>query len=202
MKKYVLPFLAYVLVIPIMGFFLKNYVANPVQAAYAIHTLVAFAFLGYFWKDYKLKLRFDFIAVLTGAMIFLLWIGLEGRYPLLYSISFEPANSYLMAFKLLGFVFAAPLIEEIFTRGFLIRWIVNQKYEKVKLGKYTHASFLITVLFFGLAHNRWLVGILTGILLNLLYYRRKNIESCIIAHFTANILLAIYIINTSSWFFW
>ena len=198
MKKYILPFGIYVLTVPILSYFFK--VEN--QAAFAIKYLVAFALLIYFWKEYKLKFKFELLPILTGLLIFLVWIGLENHYPLLYQTSFAPNSSSMLFFKLFGFVIVAPLIEEIFTRGFLIRIISKSDYEKVSLGKFTWVSFIITVLFFGFSHNRWLVGLITGVLLNLLYYNRKNISSTIIAHFVANLILAIYIVHNSYWVFW
>jgi CAAX prenyl protease-like protein len=197
MREYIIPFLAYILVLPFFTFILKS-----TQIAYAIHALTAVTLIIVFWKSYKLKFRFDFLAVATGFLIFLLWIALEGTYPLLFEIEYEPASAFFLIVKLIGFLIAAPLIEELFTRGFLIRFIVNADWKKVSPGTFTWTSFAITVLFFGLSHNRWLVGILAGVLLNMLLYYRKNIESCILAHVTANLLLALYILATGSWGMW
>ena len=83
-----------------------------------------------------------------------------------------------------------------------MRWIIDQNFKKVKLGTYTFISFIGTVLFFALAHGRWLPAMITGVLLNLLIYKKKDINSCIVAHGVANLLLTISIISTGSWHFW
>jgi len=103
--------------------------------------------------------------------------------------------------KLIISILLAPIIEEFFTRFFLLRFIISKKFKKVK-PHFTWPSFIITVLFFGFAHNRWLAGIITGILLNYLYYKRKEIGPCIVAHAVANLGLAIYVIYTGNWMFW
>ena len=197
MKQYVVPFLAYILLVPILNFFIHDS-----YISYAIKVAATFILLIFFWRYYRLKFRFSFLSVIVGIVIFFLWIALEGYYPLLGKIEFVPSNNVFLVSKLLGFLILAPLIEELFTRSFLMRVVISNNWSKVPIGKYTHVSFIITVLFFGFAHNRWLVGIIAGILLNLLLYKTKRIENCIAAHFTANLFLAIYIMSNSAWYFW
>lgn len=194
MKEYVIPFLAYILVVPLLSSFNKG-------IAYPVHVFIMLIFLALFWKHYKLSFKFDFLAVLTGILIAVLWVLLADFYPL-FKIQFIPASTFFLVLKLMGFILIAPLIEELFTRSFLVRLIIDKNWKKVPIGKFTAASFIISVLFFGFSHNRWLPGLIAGILLNLLLYKQKRIESCIIAHFIANLLLAIYIIWTSSWQLW
>ena len=118
-----------------------------------------------------------------------------------YSSDFNPSNLNI-AFKLLGGILVAPLIEELFTRGFLLRFLIDpDKWEKIA-PKFTWFSFIVTVLFFGFSHNRWLAGLIVGIILNLLYIKTKRIENCIIAHAVANAALAAYVILINSWQFW
>ena len=196
--NYILPFGIYVLTIPILTFFFKV----DKQIAYAINAFLVLGPLIYYWKSYRIKAKWDIYSIFTGALIFCIWIGFENFYPHFYDIEFKPYDEIFLCLKLFGFILVAPLIEEIFTRGFLIRLIQNNDYEKVPIGKFTWASFIVTVLFFGLAHNRWLVGIITGIILNMLYYRNKNVFSSVVAHYTANLLLAIYIVSFGLWQLW
>ena len=198
MKKYMLPFGIYVLTVPILSYFFKL----EIQLAHAIKYILVFALLVYFWKDYKLKFKFEIVPILAGLLILIIWIGLEDHYPLLYETSFVPNSNLMLTLKLFGFIIVAPLIEELFTRGFLIRIFSKLDYEKFPVGKFTWLPFIMTVLFFGFSHNRWVVGLVAGILLNLLYYHKKTVSSTIIAHFAANLALAIYIVHNSYWFFW
>ncbi len=196
MKAYLIPFLAYLLIRPAVSLFASD------QIAYAVHVVVGIGLLTYFWKEYKLSLRFDFSSVIVGALIAVIWIGAEGIFPSLYDITYEPGNMLFLASKLIGFLALAPLIEELFTRSFLMRYIISKDWKSVPIGKYTLSSFIVTVLFFGFAHNRWLIGMITGAILNLWLYKTKRIESCITAHAVANLGLAVYIMMTGSWFLW
>jgi len=198
---YVVPLLAYVIAPSLVSLFTENIYLN-----YLIKTVVTAIFIIYYCKEYKLKFKWDSLAVFTGIAIFILWIGIEGFYKPLGTSEFNPLLSDfiipIIIIRILGAVIIAPLVEEIFTRGFLIRALVSKNWDKVKTGTYTHASFLLTVIFFGFAHNRWLPGIITGIILNLLLYKRKSIESCIIAHAVANLALAVFVLSTQNWIFW
>ena len=204
--KYIIPFVLYIAITPLLGLFIDE----PMYAGYVIKTILAAAALAYYWKKYKeIKFRFDLHAVLAGIVIFAIWVGIDGLYPHLGEPS--PFNPFvfggiqagiLLAFILFGAIMIAPIIEELFVRSFLIRYIISEDFEKVKIGAYSLSSFIITVLFFGFSHNRWLAGIITGIILNLLLYKKKELNSCIIAHSIANLLLAIFVLSTGSWEFW
>lgn len=188
MKYYLIPFILCLIIAPI-----ANYLFNNVFLAYTLSTLVVSMLLLLFWKHYKLEFKFDIWAVITGVVIFAAWILLEGRYPLLLeSQAFVPANTLQLIIRVIGFAIITPLIEELFTRGFLIRYLVKQDWKEVPIGKFTWLSFIVTVLFFGLSHAEWLQGLIAGILLNLLYYRSKSVGSCVVAHGIANLLLLIF----------
>ena len=197
MKAYLTPFLAYALSGPIVNYFLDN----P-YIAYAARTFLTGILIFIFWKEYKLKFKADFLSFFTGILIFFIWISFSANNSLLGDEHYAASDLLLLSVKLIGFLLIAPLIEELFVRSFLIRFMISKDWKKVPIGKFTWTSFIITALVFGLSHHLWLSGILTGILLNLLLYKRKSIESCIFAHFTANFILAIYILATSSWFLW
>jgi hypothetical protein len=184
MKHYLIPFIAYLLMALVADFFLKND-----YLSYGLAMLVTGALILFFWKNYQLKFKPEFWALLTGIAIFLSWILLEGKYPLLLTAEkIIPSGTLQTITKVIGFVIITPIIEELFTRGFLIRCVVSDNWKKVPLGKFTWLSFIITVLFFGLSHAEWLQGIVAGVLLNLLYYRTKSVSNCIIAHALCNLL--------------
>ncbi len=192
MYYYIIPFLAYILTIPLI-----NYNHGSI-----IRVAILFLFLLLFRKSYKFKLKLDILSILAGITIFLLWILLEGLYPQLGATSYVPENNISLFFRVFSFIIIAPVIEEFFTRNFLARILIKNEWQKVPIGKFTATSFILTALFFGFSHNRWLPGLIAGIVLNYTIYLRKDMGSAVMAHFTANILLAIYIIYTKSWFFW
>ena len=188
MKYYLIPFILYLVVALAIAYFFDN-----TFIAYTLAMIVTGVLLILFWDKYKLKFKFDVWVVTFGVLIFLSWILLQGRYPLLFETSsFVPTNLIQWAVRLFGFVIITPLIEELFTRGFLIRYLVKQDWKKVRVGKFTWLSFIVTVLFFGLSHGEWLQGLVAGVLLNLLYYRSRSVGSCVLAHGIANLLLLLF----------
>ena len=200
MKAYIIPFLFYV------GISYLNYFGFDQFWIYFLKVLIVGALLYYFRKDYKLKIKFDPGSIGIGLLIFIIWIGIDSFYPHLGSSSFNPYETsfpiFFIVVKVVGMMLIASIVEELFTRSFLIRVIIEKSWEKVKIGTFTWLSFIVTVLFFGFAHERWLAGIITGIILNLWLYKKKDLFATIIAHSTANLALAVYVLATNSWLLW
>ncbi len=104
--------------------------------------------------------------------------------------------------RVLGATVVVAFMEELFWRGFLIRWLVKEDFKRVPLGTFTWSSCLVTVVLFGLEHDLWLAGLVCGALYNWLYYRTRSIPACVIAHGVSNGLLAAYVLATGDWKFW
>ena len=211
--KYVFPFVIYIGIGVLVSGLLVGYEDYQLYVAYAVRTLIVGAILLRYRSSYtELKERkLDLLALLIGLLIFALWVGLDGHYPMFSSASshYDPSVLgigmliVLLSIRLVGSVLVAAFIEELFIRSFLLRVLIDpDKWADVPIGTYTLGSFVVVVLFFGFAHFQWLPGILTGILLNLLLYKRRNLFSCVQAHAIANLMLFLYVIYTGSWFFW
>ncbi len=97
-----------------------------------------------------------------------------------------------------------PLLEEIFWRGFLLRYLVRDDFAKVQLGTFTPWSFGLVTLLFGCAHWGPDFGpaIITGALYNGVAYYTRSLSCCVFAHALTNMLLGAYIIKTGQWGFW
>lgn len=211
---YVLPFAFYVLIGNITSLLFVGLDEYHIYIGYTIRTIVVgyllFKSISKYSELSGKYRRLDGTALLIGIIIFVLWVGLEGHYPTLFSSDtyydptiFDTSTAiFLILIRLVGSVLVAPLIEELFVRSFLVRYIINPKWENVPIGTYTFESFLIITLMFGFSHFQWLPGILTAVLLNLLLYNKKSVFSCVVAHATANLLLFIYVVYTNSWFFY
>ncbi len=212
--KYIVPFSIYIFVGDIARFVFTGFEQYQVFIGYTLRTfIVGFILLGSRHRLPELRkkyLSFDVLTIFIGMLIFVLWVGLEGFYPQFFSAQahYDPTTfgSILMLILILvrfiGSVLVAPVIEELFIRSFLIRYIISPNWEDVPIGAYTFESFAIVALVFGFSHYRWLPGLLTAILLNLLLYRKNNIVPCIVAHGVANLLLLIYVVVTGSWFYY
>lgn len=152
-------------------------------------------------------------AVTVGLAVLAIWIapqwlpGAERR-----TEGFDPEvfagsaalywGSMLLRFARL--VIVVPLLEEIFWRGFLLRYLIREDFTKVPFGTFSWFSFGIVTLMFGLAHfgPDFVPALLAGALYNLLAIRTRSLAACVIAHAVTNLGLGIYIMQTGQWGFW
>lgn len=178
---------------------------------YLIKTLVAGGTLALFWPVFRheIQWRLDGVAVGAGIAVGIVWIGLEGLYPQIGQSAFDPnvaAGNLTVAgaigIRLFGASIIVPIMEEVFWRSFVMRFLVNSKFDRVPLGQFTWYSFGITAVAFGFEHHRWLPGIIAGIVYAGVLYRTRNLASPIQAHATTNLLLGIYVLHTGQWQYW
>lgn len=184
---------------------------------YPLKTLAVAGALLAFRKRYEeLRPSFSLLALATGAVAIGVWIAIDPLYPGLSRLTggtapapFDPwtlpsmgSRWTFIAFRVLGAVLIVPLMEELFWRGFLIRWLVKDDFKSVPVGTFTPFSFGATVLLFGAEHEQWLAGLICGALYNLLLYRTKTLADCVAAHATSNALLAVWVIATADWALW
>jgi uncharacterized protein len=104
--------------------------------------------------------------------------------------------------RVVGIAILVPMIEEIFWRGFLLRWLIDPDWERVPIGAFTLNSSLTLVVLFALAHPEWLAASVYCVLLNGLLYWKRDLWLCVVAHATSNFLLAIYVLATGNWWLW
>lgn len=109
-----------------------------------------------------------------------------------------------LALRLLRMVVVVPLVEEIFWRGFLLRYLIDEKFSTVPFGKFSWLSFGVVTLAFTFAHSSadWLAAAVTGALYNFVAYRTRSLSSCVLAHAVTNLLLGLWIVYTKQWGFW
>jgi CAAX prenyl protease-like protein len=107
-------------------------------------------------------------------------------------------------FRFLRLVVVVPLVEEIFWRGFLLRYLINEKFTEVPIGAFSWLSFGVVTAAFGFTHSRedWIAALVTGALYNLVAYRTRSLAACVVAHALTNLLLGAWIMATRQWGFW
>jgi CAAX prenyl protease-like protein len=186
----------------------------PEHWIYPAQTIFCGALLLWFWREYELRLAGPIaFALLVGLAVFGLWISpqaLLGFPPRPDGFNPEiflgqPAVYWsTIVFRFLRLVVVVPLLEEIFWRGFLLRYFINEKFYTVPVGTFSWLSFAIGTVGFGLAHARadWIVALIAGALYNCVAYRTKTLASCVLAHALTNLLLGLWIMKTGQWGFW
>lgn len=183
---------------------------------YPVKTVVVGGMLYYFRREYK-EIRFrdlykmsdTLLAISIGILVLILWINMDwsfgntapkGYNPFLFSGG--PIRITMILFRVAGAVLVVPIMEELFWRSFLIRYIIDRNFNTVPLGAFTWVSFLFTVVLFGLEHNYILAGMMAGVFYNLILYRTRSLSQCILAHAVTNLALAMYVLHSGEWRFW
>jgi CAAX prenyl protease-like protein len=100
-------------------------------------------------------------------------------------------------------VVIVPVVEELFWRAWLMRWLIDNDFEKVPLGKYAAQSFWIVAVLFASEHGSyWDVGLIAGIAYNWWMVRTKSLGDLILAHAVTNFMLSTYVIAFGKWEYW
>jgi CAAX prenyl protease-like protein len=179
-----------------------------------LQTLVCGGLLIRYWRLYGMEAPAKpLLTVTLGVVALALWIApqelLHGSRRL---DGFDPeffggggwryvAN---VGVRFLRLVVVVPLVEEIFWRGFLLRYLIQEDFTKVPMGAFSWRSFALVATGFCLEHQRpdWPAAILTGALYNFVAYRTRSLSACVLAHAVTNGLLGAYVLHTRQWGFW
>jgi len=190
------------------------WLTKPQYWVYPLQTLLCLGALIYFWRDYEWgNLRTWWFGAGVGAIVLGIWIApqvllgapprTDGFDPTVFAES--PAlywSTVLMRFFRL--VIVVPLLEEIFWRGFLMRYFVNEDFRRVPFGTVTFFSFTAIVILFSAVHSveDFAGAIYCGIAFNLVAIYTRSLAACVIAHAVTNLGLGVYVMATRQWGFW
>ena len=95
------------------------------------------------------------------------------------------------------------MLEEIFWRGWLMRWSIVRTFLAVRLGTYQATAFWLVAGLFASEHGPyWDVGLIAGIVYNLWLIRTGTLADCILAHAITNGTLAAYVLRAGQWQYW
>ena len=158
-------------------------------------------------------------SLLIGVAIFVLWIAPDLLFPS-YRHSFLFDNALIGAarssmpeaarhdipvlwLRSLRAVIVVPIVEELFWRGWLMRWTIAPDFRRVPLGAYSALSFWTVALLFASEHGPyWDVGLVAGIIFNWWMIRTKSLGDLILAHAVANACLSAYVMAAGKWEYW
>jgi CAAX prenyl protease-like protein len=186
---------------------------EPMYWIYPIQSLFCAAALFWFWKSYDFsntKATTLVIGVGVGLLIVGLWVASQEIFHQPHRLQgFDPdavpgLTPWMLGLRFFRLVLVVPLVEEIFWRGFLLRYLVKEDFTSLPFGSSNRASFWTVVAAFTLVHAQsdWPAAFLTGILLNLIAVRTRSLAACVAAHAVANLALGLYICATRQWGFW
>jgi CAAX prenyl protease-like protein len=178
--------------------------------------LVVAALLAFFWRHYaelrtaRLSTRQALIAIGIGALVFGAWIALDepwarlgdgspGYAPLAPDGSIDWARA-LPRLAILALL--VPVMEELFWRSFLLRWIDARDFLGMDARKASRTALLATSGLFALEHSLWLAGLIAGLAYAGLYMTTNNLRAPVLAHAVTNGILGLWILSTGSWHLW
>jgi CAAX prenyl protease-like protein len=211
----ILPFLAYVFFIFAADMLGRlGYDAHELRWLYPVKIAAVALLLALFWKQYE-ELRstgpspkFALIAIAAGIAVFALWISLNAGWMIIGSPDgYDPRvdgriDWPLALVRIAGAALVVPVMEELFWRSFLMRWIVASEFRSVDPSQAGLKSFVITMFLFGFEHNLWLAGMVAGAVYGWLYTRHRTLWSPIVAHAVTNGLLGLWVVSTGNWSYW
>lgn len=157
--------------------------------------------------------------IAMGVGVFVLWIAPDLLFPgyrehWLFSNSIlgsvgsglpedQRGNVAVLLLRGLRAALIVPIVEELFWRAWLMRWLIQPDFSKLPLGTYAFQAFAITALLFAAEHGPyWDVGLATGILYNWWMVRTKSLGDLVLAHGITNACLSIYVVAAGKWKYW
>jgi hypothetical protein len=210
----ILPFAAYI------GFVaLESVLPEPVVSGgplggkwlYALQIGVTAGLLAWLWPRYE-ELRGNAVrpadwalAIVVGLAVCVAWIQLDlpwARFGESRGLGDAAAPAaLLLTLRVLGAVVVVPVMEELFWRSFLMRWIDKPAFLTVDPRAVGWKAVLVSALLFGAEHHLWLAGIVAGVAYALLYRRTGRLWPVILAHAVTNAALEAWVWRTGSFQF-
>jgi uncharacterized protein len=162
------------------------------------------------------------LAVGLGLAVFVAWINLDAHWMTLDgllgsaagpSAGFVPVaadGSLRWDFIVVRFIGAAllvPLVEELFWRSWLMRWLEAQNqadgdFRSVDPRRVGLKAIVLSTVVFMLAHTLWLAAIVAGLAYAWIYVRTGNLWTAVVAHAVTNAALGVWVVSQRAWAFW
>lgn len=210
------PFVAFIALLAARGAWPADH-AFDARWIYGAMVLVVGAMLLWWRREYgelsaqlAPSLREAALAVAVGLAVFMLWINLDAPWMRLGepTAAFVPVHTDgtldwpLIAVRAAGAALLVPLMEELFWRSFLMRWIEAAPFERVDPRRVGARAVVLSTFVFMLAHTLWLAAIVAGLAYALLYRASGKLWLPVIAHAVTNAALAAWVVASGRWEFW
>jgi CAAX protease family protein len=158
-------------------------------------------------------------SLLMGVAVFAIWIGPDRIFPGYHSFwlftnpvmgsvagTFPEASRgdwAVLALRTMRAAVFVPIAEELFWRGWLMRWLISPHFQEVPLGAWSARAFWIVAILFATEHGAlWDVGLAAGVLYNWWMLRTRSLGDLILAHGITNLCLSAYVVFAGRWEYW
>ncbi|MBC7686141.1 MAG: CAAX prenyl protease-related protein [Bdellovibrionales bacterium] len=210
-----IPFLVYIFFIVVVDLLGRlGFSDAQLRWMYAVKIVAVSMTLLMLWRHYtelhhwRTSPIWTGIAVLVGILVFVVWINFSSGWLLIGSPSgFDPRTGgridwLMVAVRIGGAALVVPVMEELFWRSFLMRWIDAANFQSVVPAAVRLQSVIIASVLFGFEHNQWFAGILAGLAYSLLYMRQGSLWPAVLAHGVTNGLLGVWVVHFGQWTYW
>lgn len=212
---YVAPFLTFLLFLAGERLF-----PLPHDALYLVRVLaVILAILLFSRQVISLRTNAFWQSVMVGLVVWVVWVGPDWLWPgYRHFWLFEnkltgvaqsslpdglQTDGFFLLLRVAGSALLVPVIEELFWRSWMMRWLIDKRFWKLPLGAYTANSFWTVAVLFACEHGPyWDVGLLSGVIYNWWMVRTRSLGDCILAHAVTNACLAAHVIIAGQWQYW
>jgi len=166
------------------------------------------------WREITFDAKWIAPSVVIGIVLCAVWIGIEKNLPYKHFLgvrtAFDPFSeigndgmrALFFGFRFFGLVLLVPVMEEIFWRSFLLRFISRPDFLSLRVGEFTMNALLIGSALFGLSHPEWLPAVIFALVISLWLKYTKSLFACILVHLVTNLALGIWVVTQRDWVFW
>ena len=157
--------------------------------------------------------------ILLGLAVFAIWVAPDLLFPgYRHSVLFENSvmgkaatalpeisrgDSLALVLRASRAILLVPILEELFWRSWLMRWLISADFERVPMGTFSMQAFLIVAVAFASEHGSyWDVGLAAGLIYNWWMIRTKSLGDLILAHAVTNAALSAYVVFAGKWEYW
>lgn len=203
-----------------------SYATKQYMAMLVGQIVIATGLLIWFRRIYLRHFPFKIspLAVVVGAVGIVVWVGLchleiESRLMEMIGLGTSAAarpsfNPFLhlpnvgwqIAFMVPRFIVLAiivPIIEELFLRGWVVRYVHDPDWEMVRLQGLTWGAILAPTIYGVATHpGEAIAAIAWFSLVTWLMLKTGNVWDCVVAHAVTNLLLGLYVIWFAQWQLW
>jgi CAAX prenyl protease-like protein len=214
----VIPFAAFMALLALRGALPADGSAGiDPRWVYGLTVAVVGAMLALWWREYGElatqvwpTARETLLAVAVGLVVFALWISLDAPWMRVgeATAAFVPLDAQgqpmwsLIAVRWVGAALLVPVMEELFWRSFLMRWLDGGSFESVAPQSVSLRAVVLSTFVFTLAHTLWLGAVVAGLAYAWLYRRTGKLWIPVIAHAVTNGALGVWVVMTGNWTFW
>jgi len=174
------------------------------------------AALIFFWRGYgelgaasDVKPRRWLLAIACGLAVLVVWIHFDDGWAVVgRTEGFDPTGAdgeiqlTLAGVRLAESVLVVPVMEELFWRSFLLRWLDARDFVAADPRRASPLAFALTAVLFASEHSLWFAGLVAGLLYNWLYKSTGRLWVVIASHAMTNGALGIWILATANWRLW